>query len=191
MLNLGSPYTKDEIQAAFAAEHRAVFTFFQEIPLDAFYQAPSGVWTAADNLQHLMQSSEPVVLALRIPKFLLRLRFGKVGRTSQSLTAVRREYTEVALAGGGVASGPYLPNVAETTEAKKQRLLVSWQETGRKLEVMLDKWSEANLDQYAVEHPLLGKQSMRELLFFTLYHNLHHVRDVQQLLGQPLSEWFE
>lgn len=32
--------------------------------------------------------------------------------------------------------------------------------------------------------------TVREILFFTLYHNMHHVNDVQRLLGQPEAEWF-
>lgn len=190
MLQLNAPYTKEEIQSAFTAEHKAVFTFFGQIALADFYQAPPNVWTPAENLRHLTQSSAPVVLALRLPKILLRLRFGQAKHASRSLTTVRTEYTDVALAGGGVASGAYVPNITETTEAKKQQLLEQWQETGQKLEKALAKWSENDLDRLAVEHPLLGKQTIRELLFFTLYHNLHHVRDVQALFGQPQYEWF-
>ncbi|MEM7113686.1 MAG: DinB family protein [Chloroflexota bacterium] len=191
MLKLGAPYTKDEIAAAFAAEHTAVHQFFQQIPQDDFFTAPADVWTPADNLFHLTASSNPIVLALRLPKFLIRLRFGKAKHASRSLATVRQEYTGVALAGGGVASGPYVPNITEHSAAKKERILAKWLETGHKIENAVPKWSEKDLDALAVPHPLLGDMTIREILFFTLYHNLHHVRDVQQLLGQPLDEWFE
>ncbi len=39
-------------------------------------------------------------------------------------------------------------------------------------------WSEAALDRYRLPHPLLGKLTVREMLFFTLYHNAHHLDQV-------------
>jgi hypothetical protein len=32
-------------------------------------------------------------------------------------------------------------------------------------------------------HPLLGKLTVREMLLFTLYHNLHHVQNVARRKG--------
>ncbi len=40
----------------------------------------------------------------------------------------------------------------------------------------IERWSDAQLDRRCLPHPLLGKLSVREMLFFTLYHNLHHVQ---------------
>ena len=49
--------------------------------------------------------------------------------------------------------------------------------------------SQADLDRYRLPHPLLGKLTVREMLFFTVYHNYHHVRSVADRLaagqGQP------
>lgn len=58
------------------------------------------------------------------------------------------------------------------------------------MQAALGKWSDKALDSYLLPHPLLGKMTVREILFFTLYHNLHHVNDVQRLLNQPETEWF-
>jgi hypothetical protein len=36
-------------------------------------------------------------------------------------------------------------------------------------------WSEDDLDNHRLPHPLLGKLTVREMLFFTLYHIQHHM----------------
>jgi hypothetical protein len=30
------------------------------------------------------------------------------------------------------------------------------------------------LDEYLLPHPLIGKLTIREILYFTIYHNLRH-----------------
>jgi hypothetical protein len=43
-------------------------------------------------------------------------------------------------------------------------------------------WSERQLDRIRLPHPVLGKLSVREMLFFTLYHNQHHIEAVKRRL---------
>jgi hypothetical protein len=38
----------------------------------------------------------------------------------------------------------------------------------------LNKFTEEELDKYILPHPLLGKLTIREMMFFTIYHVLHH-----------------
>ncbi|MCP5097860.1 MAG: DinB family protein, partial [Chloroflexi bacterium] len=85
----------------------------------------------------------------------------------------------------------YLPQVKEETTQERQRILSKWQEKGGELVKALTKWSEKDLDNLMLPHPLLGNMTVREMLFFTLYHNMHHVNDVQRLLNLETTEWFE
>jgi hypothetical protein len=43
-------------------------------------------------------------------------------------------------------------------------------------------WSEIDLDRYRLPHPLLGKLTVREMLFFTLQHLAHHASKVEARL---------
>ena len=190
MISLGQPYGKSEIIEAWSDEYLEVGRFFAAIDGDAFFAAPAGVWSPAENLVHLIRSARPVATALRMPKPLLRLRFGRMDRPSQSFAELRATYLDVALAGGAVASGGFVPQVTGSGREVKQRILTAWNGTGRQLERMLAPWPEEALDRLALPHPLLGKLSVREILFFTLYHTMHHVNDVQRLLGRPVAEWF-
>ncbi|VAW40463.1 hypothetical protein MNBD_CHLOROFLEXI01-143, partial [hydrothermal vent metagenome] len=155
MTQLGAPFTKQEIEDAFAVEITAVHTFFAHIDDEPFFTAPEGVWSPAENLLHLIQSVSPVIMALNLPKTALRLRFGKAKQASRPLAQVRDSYVNVALAGGGQAGGSFLPKVEAHTLAEKVRILAKWQKKGANLQAAVDKWSEKALDSYVLPHPLL------------------------------------
>lgn len=185
MISLAHPYSHSEISAALSAEFTAVHDYFAAIAPKKFFAAPVNVWTPADNLDHLIRSCSPVAFGLKAPKTALRLRFGKPKHQSRTLPKVRSDYVDGALASGGQASGPYLPKYSS-----KNKLLKKWSNLAQPFQAGLARWSDAQLDQYQAVHPLLGAMTVRELLFFTLYHNMHHVNDVQRLLDQPEVDWF-
>lgn len=189
-MNLGAPHTRDEMVKAFSAEHAAVHQFFDDIPLDRFFVADGDAWSPAQHLVHLWLSSKPIVLLLSLPKLALRLRFGKAAAPRGSLAAVRTEYMRIADAGQAIATGDFVPRVKGTDAAEKARILEKWQDVGQQIEAVLPKWHDDDLDKLGAPHPLIGKMTVRDLLFFTLYHNLHHIRDVQRMFDQPESEWF-
>ena len=43
------------------------------------------------------------------------------------------------------------------------------------------KWKDPQLDQYIAPHPLLGKITLRELGYFTIYHTYHHLETIQKM----------
>jgi len=45
------------------------------------------------------------------------------------------------------------------------------------------KWKEPQLDQYIAPHPLLGKITLRELCYFTIYHTKHHLNIIKERLS--------
>ncbi|MGB1018607.1 MAG: hypothetical protein ACPGVH_06035 [Chitinophagales bacterium] len=46
----------------------------------------------------------------------------------------------------------------------------------------LEKISEKELDNFRVPHPLIGKLSIREMLYFSDYHVLHHKKSIESKL---------
>ncbi len=44
----------------------------------------------------------------------------------------------------------------------------------------LNNWDEQNIDKYLLPHPLLGKITMREMLYFTDLHIQHHNKLIDQ-----------
>lgn len=190
MIKLGTPFSKEEIIAGLKAENSAVHSYFSAIPESKFFEAPPNVWSPADNLVHLIKSISPVVTALKLPKMALRMRFGKAKHASRSLAEVRKAYMAFVDAGQAIAPSNFAPEVTETSAAERERILQGWQRKCDQLVSAVESWADEDLDQLVLPHPLLGDMTLREILLFTLYHNQHHVNDVQRLQGELESEWF-
>lgn len=182
-------YSLAEIQEALAHNHRFVAEDFAAIAGAQFYAHPPQVWSPAENLAHLCKTVRAATLAFRVPARLSGLIWGSA-ESSRSYAELVTSYKAV-LDGGVVSPAAYVAELDEVPQdeaAAKQDLLQRWQQAAGKLEAALANWHDEDLDKAKVPHPVLGKLTLRELLFFTLYHNLHHVNDVRRLLGQPEVE---
>lgn len=67
---------------------------------EALNASPAGKWSPAQQLDHILCSVGPVHLALDLPKWLLRMAFGKPNRSTRSYEEVVRRYEDKLAAGG-------------------------------------------------------------------------------------------
>jgi hypothetical protein len=188
MLEIEDPFTKPELLASFGRVHRAVSDYFASVPAEEFFNHPPAVWSPAENLAHLIKSVSPVATAMKLPKLFLFILFGTPKKSSRRFTQIKEEYRR-ELVKGARATGRYIPVVEERSvdfEQVKQGILRKWDETGKRVLDVLQGWNEERLDKYVLPHPILGKLTIREMLFFTLYHDVHHVNNVRKLLGQAM-----
>lgn len=81
------------------------------------------------------------------------------------------------LTAGGRASGPFIPPVI--TFERKDDLIKKYERHKKKLTAKIEKQKEVDLDKYILPHPLLGKVTLREMLFFTIHHNEHHLESLK------------
>jgi len=98
--------------------------------------------------------------------------FGKTNRPSKTYDEVVTKY-KTKLAAGGKASGPFIPPTIKFE--KKDELIKKYDQQKQKLISKIEKQSETDLDKYILPHPLLGKVTLREMLYFTIHHNEHHL----------------
>jgi hypothetical protein len=174
------PGTKAEILAEMVRIERECDGFWNAFPIDAFLSPIGTAWSPADNVRHLLKSVRPVTLALRLPRFVLAVLFGRAQRASRSYDELRREY-RAALDAGATAGGRFRPApliVSGDREAWRQGLMTERERTGVALRSAIAPWSEKDLDTYRLPHPLIGKLTLREMLFFSLLHGVHHVDNV-------------
>jgi len=159
--------------------------WYNAIPAAQFFVRSGDIWSAADNVDHLIRAIRPIALVLKMPKAGLQLVFGTSVPDIHAGEAVKsRSYDEVckayeaAIAQGGQASGVFLPDqkAPVDAEAQKKSLLDKLNKAGDSLLATLAKWDETELDQYQLPHPLLGTLTVREMLFFSIYHTLRHAR---------------
>jgi DinB family protein len=168
--------TKNDLLATLKDSNRRAAAWFQGIAVNNFFERDGDVWSPSDNLDHMIKAVKPITKALKLPKITLHVMFGKPDKVSVSYEELCKLYRDV-LASGGQASGRYLPNQQspkEDTEKCKSNLLQQWSDAGEELVSAADKWREDDLDRYQLPHPLLGKLTVREMLYFTIYHNLRH-----------------
>jgi len=173
-----SPFSRDDILQALAGVEAEVAAFFAALSADEFVLRVGDAWTPAEHLAHLNTSVGAVARGVGMPRALLLLRFGPSFAASRPYEAVRETYRAI-LAGGGRASGVYVPPRQELSvdeiERHRADLLARWSRANARLRDALASWGERSLERIRLPHPLLGKLTTREMLFFTLYHNQHHV----------------
>ena len=101
--------------------------------------------------------------------------FGKPEKPSATYEELCQIYRN-AIAKGGQASGRYLPDQRSPAnpETEKSNLLNQFSNASAELISVVEKWNEKELDEHLLPHPLIGKLTIREMLFFTIYHNLRH-----------------
>jgi len=142
------------------------------MPEATFYARCDDKWSPAEQAEHLKLSVKPLVLAYSLPKFSIRLLFGKPNRLGRDYAAVVDKYT-IKLKNGGSASAPFIPKQLKTGTPRTD-IIESFEQMHEKFIGNLKHWDEQSVDKYLLPHPLLGKITMREMLYFTDIHILHH-----------------
>ncbi len=169
--------TKAELMATLKDANQRAEKWFREIPSSDFFTRQGEAWSPSDNVDHLIRAVKPITKALKLPKITLQAMFGKPQKLSVTYEELCQTYRD-EIAKGAQASGRYLPNQenpnVKSAEEKKKELLDQWANANKELVSVAEKWEENELDQYLLPHPILGKLTIREILFFTIYHNLRH-----------------
>ena len=103
------------------------------------------------------------------------------GETREAFLELRDDYHQRLAAGG--KAGRYAPSPLQPepdAEAARTRILAQHAEAVAALTRACARWPDAKLDRCQLPHPLLGPLTVREMLFFTVYHNQHHVAVVRR-----------
>ncbi|MEN0002643.1 MAG: DinB family protein [Bacteroidota bacterium] len=133
-------------------------------------------WSAAGHLQHLIQSNASIASEFKEPKNRLSA-FGKPAQPETNYQALRARYTKGVV--GVKAPASLQPQL--TPAATIEPLFQNWQMILHKFEQRLANWTEEELDQYTIPHPFLGALSARQMLYFALFHNEHHLNSIRRI----------
>lgn len=173
--------TCEEIIVAWNERSVHLLDWFQAMSPGNFERGPEGRWSAGQHLDHLVRSVKPLTMALRIPKVALRRLFGPADRDSVSFEVLADRY-EATLRKGGKASGRFVP--VFVSRGMQRELIDAFRTESERLAKTATKWSEANLDKHFLPHPLLGKLTVREMLYFTVLHTQHHYETLLRDYGE-------
>ena len=169
--------TKQQIITELGDSFNSLADICTQVKHEHFNISNDGKWSAGENIQHLVNATKMTNVAFNVPKFVHVLLYGKPGRTSHSCSKVIDNYQK-QLEHGAKASGPYIPKKRDyQRELLQQRIKVQ----GDKLIASINnKWTEEQLDKYVIKHPILGLLTLRELAYFTIYHNGHHIDTIKR-----------
>ncbi len=144
---------------------------------EIFFHQPRDKWSIAQNVDHIVISTKQTKLAYSLPKFIIRLYTGKPNRPSRNYDELVKKYL-AKLEAGGKASGIFIPK--SISETSKENLINKWMKiSATYLQILENNWKEDQLDNYLAPHPLLGKITLRELCYFTIYHTEHHLNIIK------------
>jgi len=186
MIEVQNPYKKEALIKTLENTYTELTHYFTLLPVETFFNKPGEKWSPSGNLIHLTKSAKSVTMGLRFPKVIIGLKFGKAARNSRLYPQVREAYLN-KLVEGAKSPKNFEPDEMKPDmdlQSQKDEILEKWKEVNIKLIRKLGKWEEKTLDLYLLPHPILGRVTIREMIMFTIYHNIHHFTNVQKSQGE-------
>ncbi len=162
---------KYDLIEAMNENHQRFSNYMNILTESEYLYAMPEKWSAGQQLYHIVRSTKPLILAVRLPRFILKMVFGKANRPSLSFEELVKKY-EDKIANGAKATGNFIPPVIGYD--KKDVLIHELSLIISKINNGIEHFSEEELDQCLLPHPLLGKITFREMLYFTINHVDHH-----------------
>lgn len=173
-------WEKEELIYAIRLEHHNFKKTISALEENQFGFSWNEKWTPGQQLVHIKKSLAPVVMALMLPRFLLKYQFGVANRPSKTYDALVARYLKAL--NGSTAKAPRQFQPPFISFKSRDRQIKSYEKTVKRLIKVSRKLSEKELDDYILPHPLIGKITLREMLFFCIYHVQHHHSITKQII---------
>ena len=172
---------RNDIITRLQENHQSFISLIISLNENEFLFTANNKWTPGQQAEHILRSIKPVNRAFGLPHFILKIIFGGSNRPSKTFDALVQKYKD-KLAAGGKSSAPYIPKPVAFKD--RESICNSVLAINEKICTQLNKCSEEQLDTYVLPHPLLGKLTLREMLYFNIHHVKHHEINVRALVGR-------
>ena len=179
-----TPTTKQSIFEGLAESFQIVDQSLGELMPGQCQVGFKGKWNIAQQMEHLILSNVPVLKALHLPKPQMRHMFGELDRKGQNFSDLKARYLQILSEQNIIPPARFQPKqeAVETLDAARTQ----WKEVSVGFQEVAAKWGEEELDDYVIPHPAMGNLSVREMLFFVIYHNAHHLRQIEEIKAELL-----
>ncbi len=171
---------KEAIVISIERAYQNLINYIEGLDERAFLLAAEDKWSAGKQLDHMIKSVAPVNMAMALPNFIPALLFGKANRSSKTYEELVAKYKS-RLADGGKAPAKFEPPFVPFED--KNKLINRLNQLVKALCKKINRSSEEDLDKNILPHPLLGKLTLREMLYFTAYHAAHHQASIEQAIA--------
>lgn len=167
---------KEAIAELLEEKYEALLEYLSNQEDEKWELGPNNKWTSGQQALHLLQSIKPLNTAMSLPKFVVKARFGKTNRSVRSYEEVINRYQERLQEALGATFGPS-QNMKIPTLKEKEYLITRLRTEYKKLQYKtLKRWSDKELDNLILPHPLMGKMPVREIVMWSAYHVEHHTK---------------
>ena len=163
--------TRGEISDKLQVTTKEFTNYITTLSEEDFYYSYNDKWNAGQQMEHIYKSIVPLNKALILPKAIMKMNFGKANRPSRTYEELVERYKE-KLQSGGQAPAQFEPD--GVSYEKRFKLADKLVKAAHTLTKRLKKFTEEDLDLLILPHPLLGKLTLREMMYFTDYHTKHH-----------------
>jgi len=175
--------TKNQLIKDLRISYSGITNWINEQPSDHFNkEILTGKWTIAGHLYHLEKSTRAVCKGMGMPKLILRSMFGENNRTERTFEEAKTKYEK-----GLVEIVVTVPDDYEAEKGRifdKIELLRRFDAGLNNLILVIGKWNEKDMGKYVLPHPVFGKFTIREFIYFTIFHTDHHL----EILKEKYSE---
>ncbi|MEQ8712684.1 MAG: DinB family protein [Cyclobacteriaceae bacterium] len=168
--------TKPELASRLKSQYEQFADCITGLSDEQFVATPTGKWSAGQHAEHLLKSVAPLNKVMQSRPVLES--FGRAEHSSRDYDAIVVYYQET-LAKGYEDRPQFLP--AEVTAEQRAGLINKLLAEVDTLCELLTGYSEEDLDQLVIPHPLLGNLTIREMMLFTAYHGYHHELGVRKI----------
>ncbi len=158
--------------------HQEFSQYLDALSKEEFEISSKEKWSAGQDLDHIIKSIKPLS-AILSNKEMIANKFGNGDGISNDYETLVSRYQR-KLAEGGTAFGKFIPE--KIIWDKKPDLLQQMHELTEKITESLQQYTEEELDKLLLLHPLLGTLTIREMLYFTNYHVVHHQHNISRNL---------
>ena len=173
---------KQALLNALTANHKQFLATLNTLSAQELETAPEGKWTALQQLDHLRITIDAVNLVFKVPFFMAKWYFGKANRPSKTYQEYVAKYQLKSAGNTAPALEKYVPK--NRTAKEYNTLVAALNKSVERMHKGISKKTEAQFEALMLPHPLTGRGTLREMLYFSVYHALHHENLVKQYLGK-------
>ncbi len=160
---------KSEIIANLNDSHTAFWETAMQLPNPTIPKNEK--WSVYQNIDHINIGLLRLGNYLALPKAQIETLCGLSERRSTTYEKLVKIYLN-AMSSGIKATEPFIPEL--NLNGNMEEVISNGKNLLKALLSNLDDWTEEELDLYHCPHPALGTITVREVLYFTIYHVQHH-----------------
>lgn len=154
---------------ALAEAFSAVEALFTQVNDEKINAKPTEKWSFGEEMVHLTMSTNGTGMLLSSPEE----RLIPSDHPSRSYDEIVKEYREKLALNPTIGQSIADKEPKQYTASALQDNFVAAAQAALQV---IPQWDESKADEWMVwKHPLLGKMTAREMIYFTVYHTRHHL----------------